>query len=49
MKLPPAGDTRDGVQDDAERRAEAFLEKVRINLVLYQTRANARNVKHDES
>ena len=48
MKLPPAGDTSDGAQDDAERRAEAFLEKVRINVVLYQTRANARNVEHDE-
>ena len=48
MKLPPAGDTSDGAQDDAERRAEAFLEKVRINVVLYQTPANARNVEHDE-
>jgi hypothetical protein len=28
--------------------AEAFLEKVRINAVLYQTRANTRNVEHDE-
>jgi hypothetical protein len=28
--------------------AYRFLEKVRINVVLYQTRANARNVKHDE-
>jgi hypothetical protein len=46
---PPAGDTGDGVQDDAERRPAAFLrKKVRINAVLYQIRANAQNVKHDE-
>jgi hypothetical protein len=48
VKLPLAGDTSDDVQDDAQHRAEAFLEKVRINVVLYRTRANARNVKHDE-
>jgi hypothetical protein len=29
-------------------RKRSFGEKVRINAVLYQIRANAQNVKHDE-
>ena len=45
----PAGQARYGVQDNAERGAEAFLrEKVRIYILLHKVWMYAQNVKHDE-